>query len=213
MLTSSFSSSQPALRAAQPALHHATGLQAPTRRAPFAGLNLRLHNRSSLPKEQSSSAAPLQNQASLSSQRRVSRQFVFRGHSPRVLSISGNGTRSTQTVQQMHQGGAWEFFSNGAFRFTPAGLGTIARTDLFPIVGTYQQTRNGISFAGSRSSSMLTSRNFASLQGNFFIRNGALQANVAQRTVLINAARINNTPFGNTIDRTVVLNVQMVRVA
>lgn len=144
---------------------------------------------------------------------RINRLFVFQGRSPSVLRVTGNGTRNTTGVQQMHNGGAWEFFSNGAFRFTPAGLGTVARTDLFPIVGRYQQSNGGLSFSGSRSSSTTTSRNFASVWGSFYRSGSGFRARVAQQTVSINAVVINGTSFGSTINRTVTLDMAMVRIA
>lgn len=145
--------------------------------------------------------------------RQVSRVFVLQGRNAFAVKIDGNGTPSTTGVRQMHNGGAWEFFNNGQFRFTPAGLGVVARTDLFPIVGTYRSTNNGIRFSGSRSSSNLTSRNAAAIGGNIVVRNGAIRASVIQRTVTINAAVVNGTPFGNTIDRTVKIDMNMVRIA
>lgn len=146
-----------------------------------------------------------------SGQSRASWGFALRGFNPHVTGISGNGTSSTYTVQQMHNGGTWQFFRNGVFRFVPRGLGTFARTDLFPVTGNYRVNGSILRFSGSRTSSSLTSRNFASVSGQISLRSG--QADVTQRTVLNMTANINNTPFGQTIDRTVRLNLQMVRVA
>lgn len=163
---------------------------------------------------QNRSSAAQSNRSAVSSRNGVGRLLLLQGRNPVVRSISGNGTQATQGVLQMHNGGSWEFFSGGQFRFTPAGLGTVARTDLYPIVGNYRSTSTGgISFFGSRSSANLTSRNTAAVSGSIEVRNGAIVARVAQRTVLTNAAVINGTPFGNTIDRTVVLDMNMVRIA
>ena len=139
---------------------------------------------------------------------RAKRNFTLRGTNPVVTGVSGNGSTSTYNVEQMHNGGTWNFFRNGSFRFTPNGLGVFARTDLFPITGRYQGS-NTIRFTGSRSSSDLTSRNSATVTGRISLRSGV--ASVSQRTVLIMSANINNTPFNQTIDRTVQLNLQMVR--
>lgn len=163
----------------------------------------RLQNRSSVTSENSMTSKAAS----------ITRLAVFQGRSPSVLQVTGNGTRNTTGIQQMHNGSAWEFFSNGAFRFTPAGLGTIARTDLFPIVGRYQQTNNGLSFSGSRSSSMTTSRNFASVQGSFYRSGSGFRARVTQQTVLINAAVVNGTSFGSNTNRTVTLDMAIVRIA
>ena len=165
------------------------------------------HNRSSAA-EQNNSLNTISRRS-----RQVNLLAVLRGQTPVVTSIIGNGTRSTQTVQQMHNRGRWAFYSNGRFQFTPNGLGTIARTDLFPIVGNYNQTNNSINFYGSRRSSNLTSRNLAEIKGTISVRNGRLQANFAQRTVTIMAAVVNGTSFGQTIDRTVVMRMNMVRIA
>lgn len=142
---------------------------------------------------------------------RVRSGFVLRGLNPVVTGISGNGTTSTFNVQQMHNGGTWTFSRNGTFQFTPRGLGTFARTDLFPISGRYQINGSNLRFSGSRSSSNLTSRNFAAIGGTISLRNGI--ANIAQRTALIMAANVGGVGFGQNIDRTVGLRLRMVRVA
>ncbi|QYO63906.1 hypothetical protein [Leptolyngbya sp. 7M] len=129
-----------------------------------------------------------------------------------AVKVAGNGTSNVTGVRQMHNGGTWEFFNNGQFRFTPAGLGVVARTDLFPVVGNYRSTASGITFSGTRSSANLTSRNAVGISGTIAARNGAIGATVLQRTININAAVVNGTPFGNTIDRTVRIDMNMARI-
>jgi hypothetical protein len=138
---------------------------------------------------------------------------AFRSARPIVTGIRSNGTRSTQDVQAMHRGGIWEFFSNGQFRFTPSGLGTVTRTDLYPIVGNFSQPGGSVDFSGSRGSSDLTSRNFAAISGNLFGNNGEVKANIVQRTVLIKASRVNGNNFGSTSDRSIALSMTMIRIS
>lgn len=139
---------------------------------------------------------------------RAKRNLTFRGTNPIVTGVSGNGSSSTFNLEQMHSDGTWNFFRNGSFQFTPNGLGVFDRADLFPVKGKYQG-RNTLKFSGSRTSRDLTSRNSVTITGRISLRTGV--ANVSQRTVLIMSANINNTPFNQTIDRTVQFNLQMVR--
>jgi hypothetical protein len=192
------------LNTQQASLRKATGLQSGSlpQTSGLSAKSTRFQNRSS----------SKQDDSALSTRRTAQNALIaiFSGRSPRVTAITGNGTRSTQTVQAMHDGGRWDFFRNGQFRFTPRGLGTIARTDLFPIVGRFNVRGNTLNFAGSRSSANLTSRNFASLQGQISLRTGA--ARVRQQTSIINAAVVNGTRFGSNTNRTVTLSMRMVRV-
>lgn len=135
---------------------------------------------------------------------------IFSGRSPRVTGVGGSGARSAQRVQAMHDGGRWDFFRNGQFRFTPRGLGTLARTDLFPIVGRFNVRGAILNFSGTRSSNIPTSRGTASVQGQFSLRTGA--ATVTQQTTLINAAVVNGSRFGSNSNSIVRLDMRMVRV-
>lgn len=167
--------------------------------------SFRLQNRSSAAQQNSFTTAS-------ANTRQVSRLLVLQGRNVSAVKVAGNGTSNVTSVRQMHSGGAWEFFSNGQFRFTPAGLGVVARTDLFPLVGTYRATASSITLSGSRSSANSTSRNSVAISGTIVARNGGLAATVFQRTVNINAAVVNGTSFGNTIDRTVRIDMNMVRI-
>ncbi|PSB11224.1 hypothetical protein C7B61_11920 [filamentous cyanobacterium CCP1] len=151
--------------------------------------------------------------ASLSSRRTAQNTLlaIFSGRSPRVTGVGGNsGARSAQRVQAMHNGGRWDFFRNGQFRFTPRGLGTLARTDLFPIVGRFNVRGNILNFSGTRSSGNLTSRNFSAIQGQLSLRSGI--ANVRQQTSIINGAVINGSRFGSNSNSIVAMTMRMVRI-
>lgn len=176
-------------------LHQTRSLQQPS---------FRLQNRSSAAQPTSFSNA--------SANTRASRLLVLQGRNASAVKVAGNGTSSVTLVRQMHSGGSWEFFRNGQFRFTPAGLGVVARTDLFPVVGTYRATASSISLSGSRSSANSTSRNSVLISGTIAVRNGRLTARILQRTVNVNAAVVNGTSFGSTIDRTVRIDMNMVRI-
>lgn len=114
----------------------------------------------------------------------VRRIGIFRGRNPlRIRSITGTG--SATRLRQSHVGGVWEFFNNGVFRFTPRGIGTIVRSDLFPVVGTYTSNRRRISFQGQR-----TSRISIGISASVFIdgtfrlsRNNRVIARIVQSTV------------------------------
>jgi hypothetical protein len=150
---------------------------------------------------------------SLSSSRRTAKNTllaIFSGRSPRVTGVGGSGARSAQRVQAMHNGGRWDFFRNGQFRFTPRGLGTLARTDLFPIVGRFNVRGAILNFSGTRSSGNLTSRNSSAIRGQFSLKTGA--ATVLQQTSMINAAVVNGGRFGSNSNSIVRLNMRMVRV-
>lgn len=144
--------------------------------------------------------------------RQVNRPLALQGRNVSAVKVAGNGTPVVTSVTQMHNGGAWNFFSNGRFRFTPAGLGVVARTDLFPVVGTYRSTASNITFSGTRRSADLTSRNAVEIRGTIVTRNGGFRATVFQRTVIIMASVVNGISFSNTIDRTVRINMNMVRI-
>lgn len=136
---------------------------------------------------------------------------IFQGRSPVVTGVGGNsGARSSARVQAMHNGGNWELYRNGAFRFTPRGLGTLARTDLFPIVGRFSARNGVVSFSGTRRSGNLTSRNFATVRGAFSLRTGS--ARVVQQTSIANAAFVNGGRFGSNSNSVVALNLRMVRI-
>lgn len=167
---------------------------------------LNFHSRSSAQRQSSLGTTSINTQS-------VRRLFALQGFNPTAVKIAGNGTPVTTTIRQMHQRGTWEFFSNNRFRFTPTGVGTIARSDLFPIVGSYQANSRAISFSGSRSSSTSNSRNSASIQGSIFVQGNRFRASLNQRSVLTTVAVVNGTPFGNTIDRTVRVDMGMVRIA
>lgn len=171
---------------------------------PLQQPSLRLQKRSSAAQPNSFSTA--------SANTRVSRLLVLQGRNASAVKVAGNGTSTVTLVRQMHSGGSWEFFNNGQFRFTPAGLGVVARTDLFPVVGTYRATASSISLSGSRSSANSTSRNSVLISGTIVARNGRLTARILQRTVNVNAAVVNGTSFGSTIDRTVRIDMNMVRI-
>ena len=165
------------------------------------------------PHFQSRSSASKSTSFSGGAARQVNRLLVLQGRNASAVKIGGNGTSSVTGVRQMHNGGAWEFFSNGRFRFTPAGLGVVARTDLFPIVGDYRSTNGRTSFSGFRSSISSTSRNSATIRGNIVAQNGIIRATVIQRVVAINAVVVNGVSFRSAIDRTVRIDMNMVRIA
>ncbi|MEL6225027.1 MAG: hypothetical protein AAFR31_20540 [Cyanobacteria bacterium J06627_8] len=114
---------------------------------------------------------------------RVRRIGLFRGRNPlRIFSIRGTG--SPTRLRQSHVGGVWEFFNNGLFRFTPRGIGTVVRSDFFPVVGRYASNRRRISFRGQR-----LSQNSFGTGGGVFIngtftrsRNGRVTARIVQST-------------------------------
>ena len=165
------------------------------------------------PHFQSRSSASKSTSFSGGAARQVNRLLVLQGRNAFAFKIGGNGTSSVTGVQQMHNGGAWEFFSNGRFRFTPAGLGVVARTDLFPIVGDYRSTNDRTIFSGFRTSISSTSRNSATIRGNIVAQNGIIRATVIQRVVAINAVVVNGVSFRSAIDQTVRIDMNMVRIA
>ena len=166
------------------------------------------------PHFQSRSSASKSTSFSGGAARQVNRLLVLQGRNAFAFKIGGNGTSSVTGVRQMHNGGAWEFFSNGQFRFTPAGLGVVARTDLFPIVGDYRSTNDRTIFSGFRTSISSTSRNSAAIRGNIIVaRNGIIRATVIQRVVAINAVVVNGVSFRSAIDQTVRIDMNMVRIA
>ena len=136
--------------------------------------------------------------------------FSLRGTNPVVTGVSGS-TTSTYYARNMHNGGRWDFFRNGAFRFTPNGLGVYASSTLFPVTGRYRINGKILRFSGSRAANTLTSRTSVSIVGAISLRNGAARIN--QHSVSIMAANVNNTGFGQTVDRTVGLSLRMVRIA
>lgn len=141
---------------------------------------------------------------------RISRLLVLQG---RNVALTGSAGGSPQTILQIHNGGAWEFFNNGQFRFTPTGLGTLVSTGLYPVVGNYSATNAGIQFAGSRSLTIgSTSRTTVTLRGNIFVQNGGIRASVLHQTTSSSAAVINNTPFSGGSNRTVTMSMNMVRI-
>lgn len=113
---------------------------------------------------------------------------AFRGSAPlRILSIQGVG--SATRLRQSQIGGIWEFFSNRLFRFTPRGIGTIVRDDLFPVVGTYRLSRNSIRISGQRSSSIGLGGGAAVFIDGIFARaqNGQVFARIIQSTTASSA--------------------------
>jgi hypothetical protein len=137
---------------------------------------------------------------------------VFRGRNPRVTAVGGNrGIQSAAQVRSMHQPGTWEFSSNGQFRFTPRGLGIIARTDLFPIVGRYSRQGNIIRFSGARSSANLVSINTSSIRGWFSLGTGG--ARVIQQTSRTAVSGFGAGTFGAGSNSIVSMNLRMVRVS
>lgn len=136
---------------------------------------------------------------------------IFRGRNPRVTQFAGSrGQQEAPRVQSMHRRGKWEFGRDGQFRFTPRGLGTIARTDLFPIVGRYKQQGNTIRFSGSRSSGNLGSVTTSSIRGRFILGRG--QARIVQKTSRNIAAEFGGGTFGSNSNSIVYLNLRMVRI-
>jgi hypothetical protein len=114
---------------------------------------------------------------------RVRRIGFFRGRNPlRISSISG--TASPTRLRQSHIGGVWEFFNNRLFRFTPRGIGTVVRSDLFPVVGTYSSNRQQITFRGQRfSRTSFGTGAGVFLDGTFNLsRNGRVTARIVQST-------------------------------
>lgn len=112
---------------------------------------------------------------------RVRRIGLFRGRNPlQIFSLSGNA--SPTRLQQSHVGGVWEFFNNGRFRFTPRGIGTVVRSDLFPVTGSYSSNRRQVAFRGQRlTRSSLGTGAGVFINGNITrSRNGRVTARITQ---------------------------------
>lgn len=171
-----------------------------------SALPLRTAARASVP-------GSLAGQSSRSSARNIRLVGAFRARNPlRIRSIRGSG--SATRLRQSQVGGLWEFFSNRLFRFTPRGIGTVVRSDLFPVVGRYRLSRGSITVSGQRQSSFGLGGGATVFVDGVFTRgrNGQIAARIVQSTTSSSAFVGIGGPISGGSSNTYDFTIRMARI-
>jgi hypothetical protein len=91
-------------------------------------------------------------------------------------------------------GAIWQFNDDGTFIYSPAN----ARTDLYPMQGTYQQNGNTIELWGSSYASSNVSNAGVELQGQIDLSQDVPILSLSWASANSMAAVVNNTLFGHS---------------
>jgi len=105
-------------------------------------------------------------------------------------------TCSSSDWQEHVPGTQITFYPDNTFVFSPPGIGTLVRSDLFPVPGTYQESGEEVQFQGHRES--YTSNGNATVEVSGTLRvgsDGTASVDISQRTTASTFAVVNEQEF------------------
>jgi CHAT domain-containing protein len=105
---------------------------------------------------------------------------------PNFELLKTNPAWGTQSLQKLFQGASWKFLSNGQFHFIPPATAS-ARSDLFPMHGTYSVLDNTLKLEGE---SWADSGSHASIDGWINFEGAIAYANVIYTASALDSHRI-----------------------